>query len=116
MDGWILQHSRGGLDAAETIRMAAIREAREEVGVEISPLDLEYTHTLHGLTEGSDRVGHCFTARVWTGTPRIREPAEHGDLTWCSIKSLPKETIPYPRQALLCIEAGKSYSEFGWSA
>jgi 8-oxo-dGTP pyrophosphatase MutT (NUDIX family) len=106
----------GGLEAAETIRMAAIRETREEVGVEIDPLDLEYTHTLHSLTEGNDWVGHFFTVRVWTGTPRIREPDKHSDLTWCSIKSLPDGTIPYVRQALLCISAGKSYSEFGWSA
>jgi 8-oxo-dGTP pyrophosphatase MutT (NUDIX family) len=105
----------GGLDAGETIRMAAIREVQEEVGVEIDPSDLEYVHTLHSVTEGNDWVGHFFAARSWTGAPRICEPAKHSDLGWHAIACLPETTIPYIRQALLCIDAGSIYSEFGWA-
>jgi len=105
----------GALESGETIRMAAVREAHEEVGVRINPHDLVYVHTLHSLTAGNDWVGHFFTARVWAGTPRICEPARHSDIAWYPAACLPEPTIPYVRQALLCIDAGSIYSEFGWS-
>lgn len=113
MDG-LFSIPAGGLEAGETIRMAAVREAREEVGVEIDPGDLAYAHTLHSMTEGNDWVGHFFTVTAWTGIPRVCEPDKHGDLVWCSVRSLPEETIPYVRQALMAIDAGETYSEFGW--
>lgn len=106
----------GGLDAGETISAAAVREAWEEVGVRIGQADLAYAHTLHSLTEGGDWVGHFFTATRWEGTPALREPDKHSDLGWWPLRNLPPETIPYVRQALLCIDQRKPYSEFGWNA
>ena len=104
----------GGLEANETIRSAARREAKEETGGEIAPESLTYAHTLHCLTDGGDWVGHFFTAIRWTGTPSIREPDKHSDLGWWSPGSLPPNTIPYIRQALHCINQGQPYSEYGW--
>jgi len=94
----------GGLDEGETIAFAARREAEDEIGVRISPADLLYAHALHYWTDGSDWVGHFFTCDHWVGNPRLCEPDKHSDLTWCSIRELPDETIPYVRQALVCIE------------
>ncbi len=105
----------GGLEVGETIAAAACREAKEEVGVEIALPSLRYVHALHSLTEGSDWVGHFFVATDWSGIPRICEPEKHADLTWRSIRDLPTETIPYVRQALVCIDRDIPYSEFGWS-
>ena len=115
MDGWF-SIPAGGLEAAETISMAAIRETSEEVGIEIDSNDLEYAHTSHCLTAGEDWVGHFFLVRVWSGTPRIREPDKHDELAWYSMDTLPETTIPYVRQALRCIASGQRYSEFGWPA
>lgn len=104
----------GGLDADETIAGAACREVLEEVGVQVVPASMRYAHALHSLTEGMDWVGHFFTATEWAGVPHLCEPDKHSDLTWCSIRDLPAELIPYVRQALICIEKGIPYSEFGW--
>jgi ADP-ribose pyrophosphatase YjhB (NUDIX family) len=104
----------GGLDANETISAAGLREAREEVGVQIAPENLTYAHTLHSLTAGSDWVGHSFTATEWIGTPRLFEPDKHSDLAWWPIHYLPPQMIPYVRQALLCVSRSRPYSEFGW--
>ncbi|MBA8882055.1 NUDIX domain-containing protein [Phyllobacterium myrsinacearum] len=46
MDG-LFSIPAGGLEADEIIGAAAIREACEEVGVQIEPVDLQYVHTLH---------------------------------------------------------------------
>ena len=104
----------GGLDAGETIQTAAIREAYEEVGVEISSDDLEHVHTLHSKTGGQTWVGHFFRTTRWEGLPRLRELDKHSDLQWRLLNALPAETIPYVGQALSCVAAGKTYSEFGW--
>jgi 8-oxo-dGTP diphosphatase len=115
--GWMdgsFSISAGGLDAGETLRGAAIREAYEEVGVRIAAEDLQYVHTLHSKTEGTPWLGHFFQAKVWHGTPGVREPDKHGDLQWQPINALPDDTIPYVRQAILAIAAQEPYSEYGW--
>lgn len=104
----------GGLESGETIRAAAVREAREEVGVRIDPAALRYVHTLHSVTEGRDWVGHFFAATNWHGTPVVCEPEKHADLIWRPISDLPTNTIPYVRQALLSLDRGLGYSEYGW--
>ncbi|MGY2314684.1 NUDIX hydrolase [Pseudomonas sp. SDO5522_S412] len=104
----------GGLDAGETLAAAAIREANEEVGVQISPENLHYAHTLHSKTEGRTWLGHFFQATEWEGIPTLCEPEKHSDLQWCPITVLPAETIPYVRQAIQCVIAQNLYSEYGW--
>lgn len=104
----------GGLDAGETIGAAAIREAYEEVGVQIAPQNLHYVHTLHSKTDDRTWLGHFFQATAWEGTPTLREPDKHSDLQWYPINALPPETIPYVRQAILCVAAQNPYSEYGW--
>ncbi len=104
----------GGLDAGETIRAAAAREAYEEVGVNIAPENLHYVHTLHSKTEGRTWLGHFFQATIWEGTPSLRELDKHSDLQWMPVTALPSETIPYVRQAILCTTAQQQYSEYGW--
>ena len=104
----------GGLDADETIHAAAIREAYEEVGVQIAPSALDHVHTLHSRTAGQTWVGHFFKTATWQGTPLLREVDKHSDLQWRPFHALPSETIPYVRQALSCVAEGRSYSEYGW--
>jgi len=66
------------------------------------------------LTEAMDWVGHFYTATEWIGAPRLCESEKHSDLTWQSIRALPVELIPYVHQALIWINKGIPYSEFGW--
>ncbi|MEJ5021698.1 NUDIX domain-containing protein [Ochrobactrum vermis] len=105
----------GALDAGETIRAAAVREAFEETGVIIAPEALKPVHTLHSLTAGNQWLGHFFRANEWTGTPAICEPDKHAYLEWRSLNDLPENTIPYVRQALLCAARDELYSEYGWN-
>ncbi len=84
----------GGLDAGETIRTAAAREALEETGVYIAPEKLVPVHTLHSLTDNNTWLGYFFRADEWSGTPSICEPDKHANLQWCSLAALPDNTYP----------------------
>ena len=65
----------GHLEEGESVACCAIREAAEEVGVDIDPADLVFTHVVHHRNpEGQGRVGFFFTATRWAGVPVNREP------------------------------------------
>lgn len=42
------------------------------------------------------------------------EPDVHAELAWFDLKKLPENTIPYVKNYIEAIEAGKTYVEYGW--
>ena len=103
----------GHVEADEEITAAAVREAREEVGVEIQRKDLEVVGVMHRRSD-DDRVSFFLTASAWTGTIVNGEPDLCDDLSWRSLDDLPRNTIPYVRQALSNYRDGTFYGGFGW--
>jgi 8-oxo-dGTP diphosphatase len=60
------------LEENETLAMASVREASEEIGVIINPSDLIFSHILHvraNIKNTQDIIGFYFIAEKWTGTP-----------------------------------------------
>jgi 8-oxo-dGTP diphosphatase len=104
----------GALESGETLISAAIREAREEVGVTLQPDQLRLVHTMHCRTEGNEWVGHFFMAESWKGEPSLLEPDKHSNLTWAFVSQPPSPLLPYVQQALEAIMHNQRYSEFGW--
>ena len=101
----------------ETFSEAMVREAREEVGVELDSADLELVHVMHRKQrEPTDerRVNLFFAARKWRGEPKIMEPSKCDDLGWFELDGLPDDTIPYIRQAINCFRENVRYSEYGF--
>lgn len=80
----------GKLDAGESLLAAAVREAREEVGVVIDPGDLRHAHTVHVADSGPvPRLGVFFEARVWEGEPSNREPDKCSAIDWFPCATFP---------------------------
>ncbi len=104
----------GHKDGNETMREAIAREAREEAGIEINPLELKYVLTLHRWCGDHERVGFYFTAEIWDGVIKNAEPDKCDDLSWFPINQLPENTIPFIRAAIDCYLKGERYCEFGW--
>jgi len=101
----------------ETISQAMIREAGEEIGIEIASADLELVHVMHRKQrEPTDerRINLFFAAKKWEGEPRIMEPDKCDDLQWFELDNLPDNTIPYVRQAISCFRKNVKYSEYGF--
>ena len=103
----------GHLDGEETVRMAGVREGREEIGVQIDPADMVFAGVFH-RHEGDERVDFFFQVRSWSGEPFNVEPEKCDELRWADLDTLPENTIPYIRRAIKNFQAGVPFEEFGW--
>lgn len=103
----------GHAEADEEITSAAVREAKEEVGIEIQRVDLQVVGVMHRRSD-EERVSFFLTASTWTGDIVNAEPGLCDDLSWHSLESLPSNTIPYLKRALGNYRDGTFYDEFGW--
>ena len=90
----------GHLDGNETFKQAMVRETKEEIGVLLDPADLELVHTMNRRIPNNERVDFFFTAKKWHGEPKIMEFNKCDDLSWFESDNLPKNIIPYIRQAI----------------
>ena len=94
----------GHVDPDESARSAIVREAAEEVGIDLDPDDLELVHAMH--RNGPDAyLDLYFSCRHWAGEPKIREPEKAVDLSWIPIDRLPVDVIETVRAAIKAIEA-----------
>lgn len=103
----------GHLNGGETLRQAMVREAREEVGIEIEESDLALVHVVHHQAE-VERINFFLTARTWQGVVGNCEPEKCGGLIWKVFTDLPVNMDPVVRQAIGEYKKGRIYSEFGW--
>ena len=70
---------------------------------------------MHRLSD-EERIDFFLVARQWAGEPVNAEPEKCSEIRWCLLSDLPENTIPYIRKALLNLQAGVWYDEFGWEA
>lgn len=103
----------GHLDGGERVMDAMRREAREEVGIELSRADLTVVGVMHRLTT-DERIDWFLAASDWKGEPENREPQRCSELLWRPLTDLPTDTIPYVRRSIENYLAGKWFDSYGW--
>ncbi len=103
----------GHLDGNEEVVAAAAREAWEEVGVAIAPVDLRPVGVMHRRAE-EERIDFFLEATRWTGEVANREPGKCDDLRWVEPGCLPLNVVPYVRRALENWRDGRWFDSFGW--
>ncbi|MDO9457287.1 NUDIX domain-containing protein [Nocardioides sp.] len=117
MDDHWAAAAAGHVERGEDALNAARREALEEVGV--TDLDLRFVtsmqRTRHDLPI-DERIDFFFTARTWTGEPRIVEPTKCADLRWWPLDALPEPVVPHERVVLDGLRDGSihPYTSFGF--
>lgn len=110
MDGFWVAGAAGHLEPHETAAGCAVREAAEELGVVVDAAHLEPVTVLQ-RTDGTDdpveqRVDWFFTARVWSGRPRVMETSKCAGVAWHSLHDLPVDLPDYERLVLDAIRSG----------
>jgi len=104
----------GHVDSGETVTQAAIREAKEEVGVSLLPANLQFVHVMNRKSD-DERIDFFMIVNNWIGEITNTEPNKCDDLRWVKFSDLPDNTIPYVRRAIELYQANITYSEFGWN-
>ncbi|WP_098011696.1 NUDIX domain-containing protein [Streptomyces sp. sk226] len=112
-----LWHTLAGHCEREDAVSSLIREAEEEAGLLLDREAIDLVHLVHSQNSptASPRIQLFFRARTWSGVPQVREPDRCLEWRWFNPKDLPDNTVPYTRQAIEAILAGRPYSDMGWS-
>jgi len=97
----------------EPATAALIREAAEEVGIEIDPIDVRFVHLVHHRTDTA-RLATFFEVTRWRGAPVNAEPDKCAGWQWFPRHALPGPMIEYTLQAITSYLEGEPYSELGW--
>ena len=105
----------GHIDGNEEVKAAAIREAKEEAGIEIRPSEIEVVGVMHRKGE-DERVNFFLATSRWNGSIVNAEPDKCDDLSWHSFHELPVNMVPYVRRALEYYRKGKCFDSFGWKS
>jgi 8-oxo-dGTP diphosphatase len=118
MDDHWAAAAAGHVEKGETAYDAARREAVEEIAV--TDLDLAFVTAMQRTRGGEpidERIDFFFTARSWSGEPRIVEPHKCAELRWCALDALPDPVVPHERSVLEALRAGTTtaYSTFGFT-
>jgi 8-oxo-dGTP diphosphatase len=117
MDDHWAAAAAGHVERGETAIDAAHREAAEEIAV--TALDLEFVTAMQRTQHAAaidERIDFFFTARHWSGEPRIVEPAKCAELRWCPLDALPDPVVPHELEVLRGLRSGTTtaYSTFGF--
>ncbi len=109
-DGYWAAAAAGHVEADESVVDAAIREVREEIGIDVVARDLlplcgmHRTHRNHKPID--ERVDFFFSCWAWTGEPRRLETEKTADLQWFDLGGLPRAVVPHERFVLEALASG----------
>ncbi|HUD10595.1 MAG TPA: NUDIX domain-containing protein [Candidatus Saccharimonadales bacterium] len=105
----------GHIEGHEPAIQAIIREAKEEVGLDLKEKDIELVHTMHRrAVEGDhERIDLFFQASKF-GEPKNAEPHKCDELRWAPVDDLPKNMVAEVRLAIENISKNKNYSDFNF--
>ena len=96
----------GHVDGNERLVDSMIREAKEEIGMDLFEEDLKLVHVMHRNYQidhpEDERLDFYFIAKKWNGEIENCEPHKCSDLSWFSLEDAPNNVIPYIRQAVQC--------------
>lgn len=110
MDGHWAAGAAGHVEADESVIQAAIREAREELGVTLDAADLHPLTAMHRGEPGGpaleQRVDVFFEARRWSGEPHTEEATKSAGLRWYPLDALPEPVVPHELRVLRALAAG----------
>lgn len=103
----------GHVEEGELPTEAVIREAKEEINIDLTPNDIELVHLgyrpKHDPT--GDRIDLFFKAKKWNDDIKNMEIHKCDDLQWFPIDRLPENMTFHVREAIDCIQKGIFFKE-----
>lgn len=98
----------GHLDPNEDIFNAMIREANEEIGIDINRKNMQICHIYHHFEK--DMLKFVFKVSSYNGEITNNEPDKCAELKWFSIEELPSNIIEKIRLEIIDVYNNKFYN------
>ncbi|EKD86642.1 MAG: NUDIX hydrolase [uncultured bacterium] len=105
----------GHMDKGETAQQTAVRESREELGIEVDPAAVSFAHLSHVKDPDGQRFIVSMRIGSWVGEPVNNEPHKHRSIGWYPLDQLPEDMIPHARATVDNIVNGVQFEERGWN-
>lgn len=102
----------GHIEENEEAMDAMIREAKEEVGIDLNKRNLELIHILHRKAKGIIYIDFIFKATKWHGDIKLMEKDKCDEVKWIDLENLPLNVIPFTKKLLKTEEV---YIPYGWT-
>lgn len=103
----------GHVENNEPATEGMIREAREEIGIELLPHQIRPVHIMHRKSNRQN-IDVFFECLSWQGEIRNLEPAKCEKMEFFPLSALPSNLVGYHALVLKYIPEGRFYSELGW--
>lgn len=98
----------GHVEEGEDLKQAMVREAKEELLIDIKEENLKIAHILHHYN--GNRINFIFITEYYEGKIGIGEPDSCEKLEWFNINNLPENIIPKIKKSIEEIKEGVFYS------
>lgn len=113
-DGYYDLSASGHVEEGESMIKALIREAKEEIGIEIKQEDVEFVTFIHKNIDNFPYYNGYFKVTKYDGEVKIGEPEKCEEIKWFNINNLPENVIDDRKQAIINYKNNTKYSEYGW--
>mgnify|MGYP001566690435 FL=1 len=98
----------GHLELGESFAQTAIREVKEETGIEIQNLKFQFIANL--IKYYPKHYVHIGLVANWKkGVPKVLEPHKTEQWQWYSMSSLPSPIFEFSKLGLTAYKTGKNY-------
>lgn len=106
----------GHLENNESLKEGILREAKEEIGIDIHKENLSIVHVHHRKNDKNSNpyIDIFFMAETWSGEIENMEPHKCDDVSWFDINDLPENIPNYIQIGLENIKHNVMYSEIDW--
>ena len=103
----------GHVEANEEIRKTAIREAKEEIGIQINKEDLDLYKVLNRkIKEGGEYVDFIFKVKKWNGNITNEEKDKCEKIIWSDVDKIPENILDFIPEILK--ENNSIYVPYNW--
>ena len=103
----------GHVEANEEIRKALVREAKEEIGININVEDVEFYKVLNRkVSENQEYVDFVFKTNRWSGDVSNNEKDKCEEIIWADKDQIPENTLDFIPKLLS--KNDSAYLPFNW--
>lgn len=101
----------GHVDKGEDVYQALVREAREELNIDINVKDIEDTFVVNRINKNlKPYYDVYFVIKNYKGIIKINEPNKCQELKWVLLDNMPDDVIEFEKIALDNYEKGIKFS------